>query len=87
MWLLFHLASVWQRSLHYSSCLVIVEYGLISRLRRQLKKPRFFADEAVVKSYALPGEGNKPFLAYLIPVDGGGDDDKVDSDQARWVPA
>lgn len=35
-----------------------------------------------MKSYALPGEGNKPFLAYLIPVDGGGDD-KVDGDQAR----
>lgn len=27
------------------------------------------AGEAVVKSYALPGADNRPFLAYMVPKD------------------
>lgn len=40
--------------------------------------------EAVVKSYALPGEDNKPFLAYLIPKDTDASS-VVDNDVARYV--
>ena len=40
--------------------------------------------EAVVKSYALPGEDDKPFLAYLVPKEGD-DATVVDNDQPRQV--
>lgn len=40
--------------------------------------------EAVVKSYALPGEDNKPFLAYLVPKDDATIPD-IDHDNARQV--